>query len=534
VNSSLAAGSAALALLALVVAGSLIALLTAAPQLDFQALLSDPYPRRVLGFTLWQAFLSTVLSVGFAIPVARALARRQSFPGRGLLLRLLGLPLVVPTIVAVIGIVVVFGQTGVVNRLAGLVGLPPGRYLYGLPGILIAHVFFNLPLAVRMLLPAWDGVPGETWRLAAQLGMRSRHIFRLIEWPQLAQTLPGVAALVFLLCTTSFAIVLTLGGGPAASTLEVAIYQALRFDFDVGRAVALSFVQLALGIALLALSQQLTRRLGSAATLQRLQPRPDTEGIAGRMGDAAAIVAACVLVLLPLGAVVHSGLTGPIGKVLADPPLWWAILRTLFVAAVAGSLALALGVALVAASRELRMRRRRTRPANGIELAGSLVLAVSPLVLGTGLFVLLLPLGGLFTYGLVLVAVVNAIMGLPYVIRILAPVAARTAADHDRLCASLGVAGLNRLRLVEWPSARRAVGLALALTAAMATGDLGAIALFGTQDTATLPLLLYQRLSAYQMDAAAVTALILVGLCLLIFVSIERAVGGRPAAEVRP
>jgi thiamine transport system permease protein len=107
--------------------------------------------------------------------------------------------------------------------------------------------------------------------------------------------------------------------------------------------------------------------------------------------------------------------------------------------------------------------------------------------------------------------------------------------QHDRLCASLGIAGWNRLRLVEWPAARRAVGLALALAAALATGDLGAIALFGTQDTATLPLLLYERLSSYQIGAAAVTALVLVGLCLLIFVAIERAVGGPPArAEARP
>lgn len=533
-NAPIAAGGAALALLGLVVAGSLAALLSVAPQLDLDALLADPYPRRVLGFTLWQAFLSTALSVGFAIPVARALARRQDFPGRSLLLRLLGLPLVVPTIVAVLGIVVVFGQTGFINRMAALVGLPPGRYLYGLPGILIAHVFFNLPLAVRMLLPAWDAVPGETWRLAAQLGMRSRHIFRLIEWPQLAQALPGVAALIFLLCTTSFAIVLTLGGGPAASTLEVAIYQALRFDFDVGRAVGLSFVQLALGLALLALAQRLTRTLGTMATVQRLQPRPDTTPLLGRVGDILAIAAACLLVLLPLGAVVHSGLSGPVTAVLADADLWWAILRTLFVAAVAGTLALTLGVSLVAAGRELRLRRGRPRAANGIELGGSLVLAVSPLVLGTGLFVLLLPLGGLFSYGLVLVAIVNAIMGLPYVVRILAPVAARTAIEHDRLCASLGIAGWNRLRLVEWPRARRAVGLGLALAAAMATGDLGAIALFGTQDTATLPLLLYQRLSAYQTDAAAVTALVLVGLCLLIFVAIERLVGGRSLVGARP
>ena len=73
--------------------------------------------------------------------------------------------------------------------------------------------------------------------------------FRLIEWPAMRAALPGVAGLVFMLCITSFTIVLTLGGGPAATTLEVAIYQALRFDFDPARAVALTLLQIALTVA---------------------------------------------------------------------------------------------------------------------------------------------------------------------------------------------------------------------------------------------------------------------------------------------
>ncbi|RWF77504.1 MAG: thiamine/thiamine pyrophosphate ABC transporter permease ThiP, partial [Mesorhizobium sp.] len=84
------------------------------------------------------------------------------------------------------------------------------------------------------------------WRLASQLGMGPRPAFRLIEWPTLRAALPGVAGLVFMLCITSFTIVLTLGGGPRATTLEVAIYQALRFDFDPARAVTLTLLQIAL------------------------------------------------------------------------------------------------------------------------------------------------------------------------------------------------------------------------------------------------------------------------------------------------
>src|SRR5690606_1240962 len=123
--------------------------------------------------------------------------------------------------------------------------------IYGLGGILVAHVFFNLPLATRLFLEALDTIPNDQWRLAAQLGMGPWAMWRLIEWPVLRAALPGIAGLVLMLCITSFTIVLTLGGGPAATTLEVAIYQALRFDFDPARAAVLTLVQLALTLALL-------------------------------------------------------------------------------------------------------------------------------------------------------------------------------------------------------------------------------------------------------------------------------------------
>ncbi|MBM3573436.1 MAG: ABC transporter permease subunit, partial [Alphaproteobacteria bacterium] len=260
---SLAAGGVALGVIAAVVLGALAALVAAASadMAALYALAGDPYLHRVVIFTAAQAIGSTILAVGLAIPVARALARRQSFPGRIILLRLFGLPLVLPSIVAVIGIVAIYGRSGLINDGLAALGMPRALDIYGLTGILIAHLFFNLPLAVRLLLGMWSMVPGETWRLASQLGMGSGAIFRLIEWPLLRDGLPTVAGLIFMLCFTSFAVVLTLGGGPAATTVEVAIYQALRFDFDPARAVALALVQLILCCGMVAVGHGLIRTM---------------------------------------------------------------------------------------------------------------------------------------------------------------------------------------------------------------------------------------------------------------------------------
>ena len=69
-----------------------------------------------------------------------------------------------------------------------------------------------------------------------------------------------------------------------------------------------------------------------------------------------------------------------------------------------------------------------------------------------------------------------------------------------------------------------------ALVAALAMGDLGVIALFGTSDKATLTLLIYQQLGAYLIAEATITALFLLALCLAVFWALETLIGGRKHA----
>ncbi|MDO8354489.1 MAG: thiamine/thiamine pyrophosphate ABC transporter permease ThiP, partial [Aestuariivirga sp.] len=71
----------------------------------------DDYLPREVAFTLKQAFLSTLLSVVIALPVALALARRQFF-GREALLKIFSVPLALPAIVAILGIIGVYGNSG--------------------------------------------------------------------------------------------------------------------------------------------------------------------------------------------------------------------------------------------------------------------------------------------------------------------------------------------------------------------------------------------------------------------------------------
>ena len=109
------------------------------------ALLSiGPYLVRVLLFWLIQAALSTILSLVLGVGLALALARRH-FPGRDVVLAVLGTTMVMPSIVAVLAILAVYGRSGWLAEGLQALGWTGEFSIFGYPGILIAHVFLNAP-----------------------------------------------------------------------------------------------------------------------------------------------------------------------------------------------------------------------------------------------------------------------------------------------------------------------------------------------------------------------------------------------------
>lgn len=464
-------------------------------------------------FTLTQSLLSAALSAALAVPVARALARRR-FPGRDAMTTLLGAPFLLPAIVAVFGLVAIWGRGGLVSDALAPFGLGP-LDIYGLRGVVLAHVFFNLPLVARLLLQGWAAIPAEQFRLAAQLGFRPRDVFLRIEIPMLRAVLPGAAALVFLLCMTSFAVALTLGGGPRATTVELAIYQAIRFDFDLGRAAWLGLIQFGLCAAAAALALRAATPAGFAAGLGAAPRRWDAAGAGPRAADAAALGALALFLGLPLAAVALRGLAG----LPALPPQTWpAAGLSLAVALLSAALAFALGLGLAGLADALRSRGRGL----GVEAFGLMSLAASPFVIGTGLFILLHPIANPFALALPVTAAVNAAMALPFVLRALLPALTEAREADGRLADSLGMRGLARFRLAVWPRLRRPAGFAAGLAAAFSMGDLGVIALFAPPEVATLPLLMQRLMAAYRMEAAAAVALVLVALTLALFWTLDR------------
>ncbi|ANH05959.1 thiamine/thiamine pyrophosphate ABC transporter, permease protein [Shinella sp. HZN7] len=479
--------------------------------------LLDAYIGRVARFTLLQATLSTLLSVLLAIPVARALARQRDFPGRVWIIRLSVVPLGLPALVAALGVIEIWGRQGVVNDLLGLAGLQNPVSVYGLAGILIAHVFFNLPLAARFLLAALDRIPAEYWLTSANLGMGGGAVFRLIEWPVIRRVLPGIAGLVFMLCTTSFTIVLTLGGGPAATTIEVAIYQALRFDFDPQRAVLLAFLQILVTASLLWLISLFARPPEEGMTAGRAIRRFD--GRRRRVPDGLVILLFTLFTAAPLAATLVSGLSADLGRLALDPLLHRALLTSLAIsfASACLSLAIALPIVLVPRLAETGDAGIATRlMGRALPAVGSLILLVPPVVVATGWFLVLRTFGETGRFAPAVITVLNALMALPFVVRVLEPAYRTHLSRTTRLALSLGVTGLHRLRWIDLPALKKPLLTAFAFAMALSLGDLGAVAIFGAEGFITLPWLLFSRMASYRTADAAGIALLLGVICLLL------------------
>jgi thiamine transport system permease protein len=508
------AAAAALSLaIAVLIAAVLWAILAAASDAGAASRVDIPH---LLRMTTLQAGLTTVLSLLVGTALAWALNRLRFF-GRDLVVGLFAAAIVTPGMVVAFGLLSIWGRNGWINQASeALFGVTIDSPAFGLQGILLAHVILDGAFAARILLARLDAIPANRLKVGQSLGLGARERFRIIDWPALRGSLPGLGAIIFLLAFTSFPIVLLLGGGPANQTLEVAIYTAVRLDFDLAGAVRLAATQMAVCAGVILMASAFTpvpTALGRSA-----QPRW-RDGIAARGVQWLVLILAIAGFALPLVSVLVDGMAGGIGRVLAQPSFWQASATSIGIGAASAvlTLLLALGLALgrAAAAHSL------ARIALGVPAFA--YLAVPAVVLSLGFFLLVrnfgLPLGASAP---VVVIVANSLLALPFAIATLAPPLDAIARSRGKLMRSLGLSGWMQFSRIEYPLLARDIGLMLALAFCFSLGDLGVIALFGTQDFQTLPLLMYRALGSYRNnDAAAIAALLLAG-TIIAFVGLPR------------
>jgi thiamine transport system permease protein len=459
--------------------------------------------------TTLQATLSTVLSLLAGVALAWALNRLR-FAGRGLLIGLFASAIVTPGLVVAFGLLSVWGRAGWL----GFANVP----IFGLGGVVAAHVILDGAFAARILLARLDAIPAARLKTGQSLALTPWTRFAVIDWPALRGTLPGLAAIIFLLAFTSFPIVLLLGGGPAVQTLEIAIYSAVRLDFDLGLAVHLALIQIALCAAIILASAALAP---ISASLDRpAEPRWRDAGWA-RAAQWVVLALGVLGFASPLLATLLDGLAG-LGSVLAQPAFWNAVWTSVWIGAASALLTLVL--ALLIATGRAAAPSRLVRVLLGAPAYA--YLAVPAVTLSLGAFILVRDIGiGPVAAAPAVVVIANALLSLPFAMATLAPPVEAIARSRGRLIRSLNLGGWRQFAEIEWPLLARDAGLVVALGFCFSLGDLGVIALFGTQDFTTLPLLMVRALGAYRThDAASIAALMLV-LTIAAFVLLPKLIG---------
>jgi len=484
--------------------------------LDWE-LLKDPYLQGILWFSLKQALLSAALSVLIALPIARALYYVPTLPGHRHFLRLCLLCFVLPTLVLITGLVVLLGHSGWLTPLLG-----EEWNLYGLHGILLAHICLNMPFAARVLFQQLQGIPDTSWQLAAQLKLSPLQRWQVIEWPVLQGALPLLAGFVFLLCFNSFAVVLALGGGPQATTLEVAIYQSLKYDFNISEALTLACIQLLVAGSLFLLMIRLgnVNWLSVETVNTQNRPRP---GSTARFFHTLTYYLCAGFLLLPLLALLP-GLLKVDASTWRDIQIFQPLLTTVLLGICCALLALVLTYLILLPTRHFRLIGNR-RLQWLTEWLATHTLVAPAMVMSVGIYVFaLLKLPGkvdqlfwsvLFTALLIILTII------PFAVQQVRPRLLQFDDQYDRLCASLKLTTLQRMK-VEWPWWWRARVTTMSLIAILAMGDVTAFSIFGTRDWMTMPWLIYSYAGTYRMAEASVVAFLLLLICGLVVLLFDR------------
>ncbi|HHV05535.1 MAG TPA: iron ABC transporter permease [Anaerolineaceae bacterium] len=469
-----------------------------------------------LAFTLYQATLSTVLTLVLGLPAAYLFARFD-FAGRKFLRVLITIPFILPTVVVTAAFNTLLGPRGWLNL--GLMSLfnlsaPPIHMLNSLSAILLAHIFYNTSIVIRMVGSNLSRLRQNLPLAAQNLGASPWRAFKEVTLPLLMPAILSATLMVFLFDFTSFGVVLMLGG-PQFSTLEVEIYNQAMNRFNLPVAGLLSIVQLAFTLLVSVLINRSKQpRYGKAALASESSGLREARTRWEKIFVIVMVVVLLLLMVTPtLSLLTRSFFTfdaarGERGELKTGftlryyrelfenreqslfyvPPIL-AIRNSMIYAGITMLLATVLGLISVYAIQKSGKLSRFLEPLIMLPLGASAV------TLGLGFLIVF---GGtVLTQGRfqALIPVAHTLVALPMVIRTLLP-ALRGIPENLRLAAkSMGASPLRVFREVDLPVLFRAIAVSLLFAFTISLGEFGASSFLSNTAMPTIPVAIYRYLS---------------------------------------
>ncbi|HIN35481.1 MAG TPA: iron ABC transporter permease [Dehalococcoidia bacterium] len=501
----------------------------------FKVLLSDSYYLGRIWFTVWQAVVSTLLTLAVGLPAA-FLFTKYEFPGKTLLKAVSTLPFVMPTIVVAMGFTALFGTQGIVNTaLMSSFGLdePPVRITNSLTIIFMAHAFYNYAIIVRIVSALWSNLDPSMEHSARVLGAGPVRTFYHVTLPLLLPAIISASLLAFVFSFTSFGVVLVLGG-PQFATLEVTIYELTAKLFRLPLAGALAVIQLAFTYLFLLLYSRFQEQ---SVVRVDLKPREVISHRAVRWRDKVFVIG-MVMVLLtmlaPLIALVVRWITFDGGFAttqmanlfsdergsyfhLSPLTIIWNSLRFALI-----TVAISLVIGLIVSYLITNLKRRWRSVADALVM---LPLGVSAVTLGFGYIIALgrppLDLRGSW----VILVIAHSLVAYPFVIRSLLPVLKGMNPNLREAAAVLGATPSRVFLLVELPMIAPALLVGATFAFAVSMGEFGASLILVRTEFTTMPVAIFRYLGlpgAANLSMALGMSCLLMAVVAVGFIAIER------------
>lgn len=472
---------------------------------------------RPLLFSFQQALLSTALTLLIGLPAAFLFARFD-FPARKTLRAFSLIPFILPTVVVAAAFNTLIGPRGWINLLLmDLFNLsePPLSILNKLPAILLAHVFYNTSIVIRIAGQSMERLNPNMIEAAYVLQATPFHAWRTVALPLLLPSIGGAAMLAFLFNFTSFGVVLMLGG-PGYATLEVAIYTQVFDRFNLPMAGVLAIVQLIVTWLVAIVQNRVSRTLfGNAMVTQRNAVRRHPSGRKEKIFVIAMCVLLILLFIVPLLSLVLRSFVsldasgGEVGGVktaftfryytelfrnrhdsifYADPI---SVIRHSLVYSFIATI-IATGVGLLASYAIAGSGKRFSRVMESFLM---LPLGAGSVILGLGF--LLTYKHAPWTSGRfpVILPIAHALIALPFVVRTLLPAIRGIPRNLREVAAVMGASPWRIRREVDFPLLTRALLVSLTFSFTISLGEFGASGFLANAYTATMPVAIFRYMS---------------------------------------
>ena len=439
-------------------------------------------------FTLWQALLSTLFSILFAFPAIYLFAK-YDFRGSRFLRAVVTIPFVLPTVVVGSTFTAVFAKF---NLDAGTVNLRHTVW-----AILIAHIFFNASIAIRIISAFWEGLNDHPESQSRILGAGGISTFFQITVPRLRPALFSASTTIFLFCVTSFGVILILGG-PKNSTIETEIWRQAIWRGDISTASVFAFIQLAFVILLASILIRAEKKTSLDEDLSNKTKRKPRKGIiAFHFTYLFCLFGLPIFILLerslnPGNSGLFAFFTGLAKRTNVIPiapisSLWNSLYFALLAAFIAVFIGMLASIVIVHGSKKL---------STFLNVSASIPLGVSAVTIGFGIFLAFNgPLADLRTSQW-MIPMLHALLGIPFVVRSVVPSMRRIPAMFYENSKLLGVNPLKSWFNIDFKLSYRSLLVGGGFSFAISLGEFGATSFLPRNpDTLTAPLVIYRLLS---------------------------------------